>query len=918
MCRRIGLPREALVGRNIREFITPNSAAGMADNVRGVLDGRAHVFETTHLSTTGMAFEVEVHESRIMWESRAAILSISRDITERKRVAEEHRQVQALLESAMAQSPAGIIIADAPDVAIRWANPAALSIRGESGLPLTGIEVGRHASRWQTFRPDGRFYPSEDLPLSRAVLKGETTRGEEVVIRHASGEDRWVSVNAAPIRDAAGAVTAGIVVFADITVQKEIEEAERLARTDRELIGRLATAAIQVQDILRFQQEMSRLLGEALDVSRIRVCVYHHDKRTMDSTAEWTAPGVAPKSDGLQGVPPDADLWLMAALMRGEPVRVTDVADIPDGRAVDVMRARGIQSVFVIPLFIGTRFCGYMRLDECRRRREWTAREQSLLAEAVRILMGVWADEDLRCSEERFRGILRNVATVAVQGYSMDGIVRYWNRTSEIFYGYTAEEAMGRNLLDLIIPPAMRDGMRAAMRNMVATGEVIPASELVVMRKDGSSIPVYSSYAIVKIPGRDPELFCIDVDLSDLKRVEMEREKYQTQLAQAQKMESVGRLAGGVAHDFNNMLQAIVGNAELALERMGSNDPLRPVLEEIVKVASRSSDLTRQLLAYARKQAVAPKVLDLNETVADLLKMLRRLIGEDIALNWKPGGALWPVLMDPAQVDAILANLCVNARDAITGTGTITVETGNIVLGADNGFRHTGRLPGDCVWLAVRDDGCGMDAETRSHLFEPFFTTKETGKGTGLGLATVYGVVEQNRGFIDVVSEPGRGTTITIYLPRHVVAAAPVVEECKSQMAGGGETILVVEDEASVLEVTAMTLKSLGYAVLTAATPGEAIRLAREYAGRIDMLLTDVVMPGMNGRDLAETVTSICPGIRRLFMSGYTADVIARQGILDEGVHFIQKPFGKAVLAEKLRKMLARSESGKGGGCLKE
>jgi CheY-like chemotaxis protein len=187
-----------------------------------------------------------------------------------------------------------------------------------------------------------------------------------------------------------------------------------------------------------------------------------------------------------------------------------------------------------------------------------------------------------------------------------------------------------------------------------------------------------------------------------------------------------------------------------------------------------------------------------------------------------------------------------------------------------------------------------------------------------LGLATVYGVVEQNRGFIDVVSEPGRGTTITIYLPRHVVAAAPVVEECKSQMAGGGETILVVEDEASVLEVTAMTLKSLGYAVLTAATPGEAIRLAREYAGRIDMLLTDVVMPGMNGRDLAETVTSICPGIRRLFMSGYTAEGIARQGILDEGVHFIQKPFGKAVLAEKLRKMLARSESGKGGGCLKE
>ncbi|HRJ21634.1 MAG TPA: ATP-binding protein, partial [Bryobacteraceae bacterium] len=397
----------------------------------------------------------------------------------------------------------------------------------------------------------------------------------------------------------------------------------------------------------------------------------------------------------------------------------------------------------------------------------WTAREQNLLAESTRILMGVWADEDLRQSEERFKGILQNVATVAVQGYSLDGTVRYWNRASESFYGYSAGEAIGRNLLDLIIPPDLRNDVAAAMRSMAATGIAQPASEMNLMRQDGSLIPVYSSHALVHVPGRDVELFCIDIDLTSLKRAEEQREKLQSQLVQAQKMESIGRLAGGVAHDFNNMLTVILGQTELALHTIPPDEKLHADLEQIRKAAQRSADLTRQLLAFARKQTVTPRVLDLNSTVEGMIQLLRRLIGENIELLWLPGPQLWPVFLDPSQVDQILTNLCVNARDAISGVGKITIRTANTAFNQNHRPQHPGVLSGDYVLLAVSDDGCGMDAGTLSHLFEPFFTTKDIGRGTGLGLSTVYGAVTQNNGFIEVDSEPGQGSTFRLYLPRH-------------------------------------------------------------------------------------------------------------------------------------------------------
>ncbi len=392
----------------------------------------------------------------------------------------------------------------------------------------------------------------------------------------------------------------------------------------------------------------------------------------------------------------------------------------------------------------------------------------------------------------------------------------------------------------------------------------------------------------------------IATDITELKKME-------TQLNQAQKMESVGRLAGGVAHDFNNMLGVILGHTELALLQADENHDLYSDLKEIQKAAKRSADITKQLLAFARKQTISPRQLDLNDTVESMLNMLRRLIGEDIDLVWQPAAHIWPVKMDPSQIDQILANLCINARDAIAGVGKLTIETGRKTFDEEYCHEHAGFIPGDFVLLAVSDNGCGMDKDTLENLFEPFFTTKEVGKGTGLGLATVYGIVKQNKGFINIYSELGQGSTFKIYLPRLVADenTDKAVPE-KKAASGGSETILLVEDEPSILKMTRMMLEKIGYTVLSAVTPSEAMEKAENHSGSVELLMTDVVMPEMNGRDLAAKVTELHPDIKLLFMSGYTANVIAHQGILDNGVAFIQKPFSMADMTAKVREVLNR------------
>ncbi|SHO47921.1 hybrid sensor histidine kinase/response regulator [Desulfopila aestuarii] len=393
-------------------------------------------------------------------------------------------------------------------------------------------------------------------------------------------------------------------------------------------------------------------------------------------------------------------------------------------------------------------------------------------------------------------------------------------------------------------------------------------------------------------------------DISQQKKAENEKLELERQLRQSQKMEAVGQLAGGVAHDFNNMLSVIQGYTEMALEELDPTLPLYHAMQQIYKASLHSADITRQLLAFARKQTIAPKVVDLNETIEGTLKMLRRLIGENIALHWLPGANLWPIKIDPTQIDQILANLCVNARDAIGGIGNISVETKNIFL--DNTYSHSfpGFSPGDYVRISVSDNGCGIPKEILPRIFEPFFTTKLVGEGTGLGLATVYGAVRQNEGFINAYSEPGKGTTFTLYLPRFTDITKITNLNTEEQVVGGNETILLVENEEAILKMTTILLGRLGYTVIAATTPEEAISLVENSDQKIDLLLTDLIMPEMNGRELAERILSLRPEIRYFFMSGYTANIIADQGVLDQGVSFLQKPFTKKELAEKIRDVL--------------
>lgn len=397
----------------------------------------------------------------------------------------------------------------------------------------------------------------------------------------------------------------------------------------------------------------------------------------------------------------------------------------------------------------------------------------------------------------------------------------------------------------------------------------------------------------------------LQAEVNERKSAQADLERSEEQLRQSQKMEAIGQLAGGVAHDFNNILTAISGHSELCLKRLKPNNPLHRHIEEIRKSGERAASLTRQLLAFSRKQILQPEIIDLNQIVVDMNKMLQRLIGEDIDLLMGLAGDLGKVKADPNQIEQVLLNLSINARDAMPRGGRLTIETSNVHLSEEFSRDHVSVPPGEYVMLAVSDNGCGMDAETQAHIFEPFFTTKEVGKGTGLGLATVYGIVKQSEGTIWLYSEVGRGTTFKIYLP----CAEGPVEEVEAEadnfeLFQGTETVLLVEDEEVVREMATEILRDSGYHVLEAKHGQEAIKLERQHGGVIHLMLTDVVMPQMSGRELAEQLTPLRRDMKVLYMSGYTDDAIVHHGVLEEGTAFIGKPFTPSALARKVREML--------------
>ena len=490
----------------------------------------------------------------------------------------------------------------------------------------------------------------------------------------------------------------------------------------------------------------------------------------------------------------------------------------------------------------------------------------------------------------------------AIIGKTLDGIITHWNSGAQRIYGYSAAEIVGKSVS--ILFPSGGSSEIFEMMEKIKGGERVVTSDTIRVRHDGKEIHVALTLSPIKDSGG--QVFGVSTVARDV----TENKRLEAMFRQSQKMEAVGQLAGGVAHDFNNLLGVILGYSELLLDRMSPSDPERKSIEEIQKASERGALLTRQLLAFSRKQVLDPKVLDLNAVVKGMEKMLHRIIGEHIELLVVLNPALGRVRADSGQLEQVILNLVVNARDAMLQGGKLTIETANVQLDAEYAAQHPSTVPGPHVMVSVSDTGCGMDEKTKAHIFEPFFSTKDLGKGTGLGLSTVYGIVKQSEGSIWVYSEVGIGTTFKAYLPRVDMALdiAPASHKFEKPK-GGSQTILIVEDDGALLHVAHRSLEERGYAILTTQSPADAINICESHLGPIDLMVTDVVMPGKSGTQLATHLSALRPEMKVLYVSGYTDDTIVRHGVLEPGVAFLQKPFSARTLARKVGEVLSRRKA---------
>ena len=733
-----------------------------------------------------------------------------------------------------------------------------LTMRGSAATKESAVSVFQRGAqigerRWEIpyVSPDEAGWQAHraDLDAHRPFRNFELSR------HGADGREHHISISGNPVFDASGEFRGYRGVGTDITERKQVE-----------------------LDLLRFRV--------AMDATPDAVYVVDRASMKYVDISAGACSGLGLTREQILAAGPEGVL----SMPRADIARIYDEVIAAEGGVtapVEMLRARKDGKLVWIEV----------RRQAQRYGNGW------LIITVVRDITKRRRSEDaLRESENRLSTIFHaNPIGISVTR-AVDGKLLEVNDAMLRMYGRAREEALGRTVEEL--GAYARLGKREELLQRLRERGSVEDFPIDFLRKNGTYGVMELSGRVIDLQGEQC-LIAMMVDVTERMQVEKEKAVLENQLQQAQKMESVGRLAGGVAHDFNNMLTVIRGNVALAIEQADPTQPIYTDLVEIRKAADRSADLTRQLLAFARKQVVAPKALNLNEAVLGILNMLQRLIGEDISLKCLSEANLWPVRMDPSQLDQILTNLCVNARDAIAGVGSIVIETGNNTFDEDYCAAHSGFVPGDYVRIAISDNGRGMDKETLAQIFEPFFTTKGVGEGTGLGLATVYGAVKQNNGFIDVDSEPGSGTTFTIYLPRDeggsesgqsAGTAGPLVR--------GQETILVVDDEPTILNLTARILARQGYIVLSARGPGEAMRLVDERTGAIHLLITDMVMPEMNGRDLSRNLLSRYPDLKVLFMSGYTTSIIVHQGVLDQDVNFIQKPFSIDDLAAKVRRVL--------------
>ena len=791
-----------------------------------------------------------------------------------------------------------LLIHDKDTGAILQVNQKMCEMWGYSAEEVLSLDVGIISAGEPPYaRKDAQTW------MQKAALEGPQLFTWQA--KHRDGTLFWVEVNMRIAR--LGGTERLLVLVRDISARKQAEET--LARQQAfdvltaKVFSRLADDSSSSMDdvVSDGLGEMARLVGAELSY----IVLANSEGTAYSVVYEWCAPGVPSLKPQLTNLPRGTSPWAEEQILTGQIVSLSRLSDAPPEAEPTSRRwqARGVRSILQVP-FRGrsqSLVLGGLNLVSLTHEIDWQKPDIQrvvLLADSLaNAIERKWAAELLRESEERYKALFeRSLDLVYVS--DLEGRFVDANDAALKRLGYERSDIPTLNVSTFLSEDQLPLAFRR-MQEIQQTGVQSGLAEYRLRHRDGSLVYVETNGAALYSNGQCVAILSVARDITGRRLLE-------EQLRQAQKMEAIGSLAGGVAHDFNNLLSVILNCAEFALESLGPDHPARGDLSEVKKTTMRAATLTRQLLAFSRKQVLQPVPLNLNDVATGLEEMLRRVIGENIDFVQRLEPKLGVVLADPGQIEQVIMNLVVNARDALPGGGKLTIETANVELDEQLAMPRADVAPGRYVRLSVTDNGCGMDAQTKARIFDPFFTTKDKGRGTGLGLATVYGIVKQSGGNIWVYSEPGQGTTFKIYLPR--TESAPVATASMHlpvpKRIIEAATILLVEDEEALRKVSQRTLESAGFTVLTAADGYEALTLSTQYTGEIHLLVTDVILPRMGGKPLAERLASSRPAMKVLYVSGYTDNAIVHQGVLDPGIQFLGKPFAAIQLTQKVLEVL--------------